>query len=261
MRFLSSLFASGTTHRILASNPFAELPKDRETSILNSLATKKTIDNNLVISRDKGMEINRKMLLSKSGKDRSYDVFVLLAMTGARIQEIAGLRGCDFVKRRAGGKDYFCIQITAWSERGHGALTGMSGGLKTTASVRVVPLPSCAHELWERYADENNKNAAFPRERPTNPEQPWGGNLRKRMSDKCGKLQSKCWRETMINNATNAGISYRAAEMVTGKTGESTVVQYTSDDLVVMQQAVEINADALQIEKWLNESAALGSES
>lgn len=261
MRFLSSLFASGTTHRVLELNPFAQLPKDRETSIRNSLATKKTIDSNQVISPEKGIEINKKMLNSKSGKDPSYDVFVLQAMTGARIQEIAGLRRCDFVQRRAGGKDYFCIQITAWSERGHGALTGMSGGLKTTASVRIVPLPSCAHGLWGRYADENNKSAAFPQERPNNPNQPWGGNLRKRMSDKCGGLQSKCWRETMSNNATNAGISYRAVEMVLGKTGESTVVQYTSDDLDVMQRAIEINANALQINKWLAEAEPQGTSS
>jgi hypothetical protein len=39
--------------------------------------------------------------------------------------------------------------------------------------------------------------------------------------------------------------------MVTGKTGESSVVQYTSDDLAVMKKVVEINAESLQIDKWL----------
>ena len=72
---------------------------------------------------------------------------------------------------------------------------------------------------------------------------------------------TKSWRETIINNATNAGISYRAVEMLTGKTGDSSTTQYTSDDLVVMQQAVEINAEALQINEWLKESTPQTTES
>jgi hypothetical protein len=73
----------------------------------------------------------------------------------------------------------------------------------------------------------------------------------KRMREKCKPFKTTAWRETVINNGTNAGISYRAAEMVTGKTGESSVVQYTSDDLAVMKKVVEVNAESLQIEKWL----------
>jgi len=73
----------------------------------------------------------------------------------------------------------------------------------------------------------------------------------RRMRDKCKPFKTKAWRETIINNGANAGISYRAVEMVTGKTGESSVVQYTSDDLAVMKKVVEINAESLQIEKWL----------
>jgi hypothetical protein len=74
------------------------------------------------------------------------------------------------------------------------------------------------------------------------------------MRDKCKAFKTKSWRETISNNATNAGISYRAVEMVTGKTGESTVIQYTSDDLAVMQKVVEVNAECLKIEKWLEAS-------
>jgi hypothetical protein len=71
------------------------------------------------------------------------------------------------------------------------------------------------------------------------------------MRGKCKGFKTKSWRETIINNAGNAGISYRAIGMVTGKTGESTVIQYTSADLSVMQKVVEVNAECLQRNKWL----------
>jgi len=261
LKFLSSIFSCGTKHKILAENPFLNLPKDRQSTLRNQLATKKTIDYNNVISKEAGIDINRKMLCNGKGtKDPSYDVFILQAMTGARIQEIAGLRGCDFVTRRVGETIYHCIRITAWEQRGHGAL-GTRGGLKTVASDRFVPLPSCGKKLWERYADDNNQDAAFPQERPMTPGQGWGDRLQRRMRDKSKGFMTKSWRETIINNATNAGISYRAVEMLTGKTGDSSTTQYTSDDLVVMQQAVEINAEALQINEWLKESAPQTSES
>ena len=254
LKFLSSIFSCGTKHKILTANPFLNLPKDRQSTLRNQLATKKTIDYNNVISRATGLDINRKMLCNgKGAKDPGYDVFILQAMTGARIQEIAGLRGCDFVTRRVGETIYHCIRITAWEQRGHGAL-GTRGGLKTVASDRFVPLPSCGKNLWERYADANNLDAAFPQERPMTSRQGWGDRLKRRMSDKLKGFMTKSWRETIINNATNAGISYRAVEMLTGKTGNSSTTQYTSDDLVVMQQAVEINAEALQINEWVKES-------
>jgi len=254
LKFISSAFSSGTKRKIIERNPFLGLPKDRGSSIMNSLATKKTIDNNDVISAEAGREINRKMLSNKWGeKDPSYDVFILQAMTGARIQEIAGLRGCDFVKRQVSGKEYFCIRITSWEQRGHGALQAR-GGLKTTASERFVPLPACGHVIWQRYADINNVDAAFPNERPKTAQQCWGDRLKRRMRGKYKAFKTKSWRETVSNNATNAGLSYRAVEMVTGKTGSSTVVQYTSDNLAVMQKVVEVNAESLQIEKWLEAS-------
>jgi len=131
LRYISSTFAAGTTKVLLNSNPFYNLPKDRQSAIKNLLASKKTIDSNNTISAEEGLEINQKMLCSGKGtKDPSYDVFVLQAMTGARIQEIAGLRGCDFIKRRVGETEYHCIRITAWEGRGHGALNGSRGGLK-----------------------------------------------------------------------------------------------------------------------------------
>ena len=251
LRYLSSTFSAGVKSRLLSENPFAALPKDRQSAMKNRLATRKTLDLNNVVDRERGEEINKKMLRdSKGKKDPSYDVFILQAMTGARIQEIAGLRGCDFVMRKAGKTDYYCIQITAWEQRGHGALN-QRGGLKTLQSDRIVPLPKCGRSIWERYADKNNRGAAFPKETPHSPRQPWGERLTRRMREKCSPFQTKAWRETLINNATNAGISYRAVEMVTGKTGESSVVQYTSDDLEVMQRVVDTNARCLQIENWL----------
>ena len=254
LRYLSSTFATGAKKRVLPENPFQDLPKDRQSAMRNRLATRKTIDFNNVISAERGAEINQKMLCDGKGeKDPGYDVFILQAMTGARIQEIAGLRGNDFVKRKVGETEYRCIRITAWEERGHGALDER-GGLKTLQSDRLVPLPDCAAEIWERYADKDNRGAAFPEERPHSARQPWGERLMRRMRDKCKPFKTKAWRETLINNGTNAGTSSRAVEMVTGKTGESSVVQYTSDDLAVMKKVVEVNAESLQIEKWLEAS-------
>lgn len=254
LRYLSSTFSAGVQSRLLSENPFAALPKDRQSAMKNRLATRKTLDLNNVVDRERGEEINKKMLSdSKGKKDPGYDIFVLQAMTGARIQEVAGLRGCDFVMRKAGKMDYYCIQITAWEQRGHGALN-QRGGLKTLQSDRIVPLPKCGRSIWERYADKNNRGAAFQKERPHSPRQPWGERLTRRMREKCSPFQSKAWRETLINNATNAGISYRAVEMVTGKTGETSVVQYTSDDLEVMQRVVDTNASCLQIENWLKDA-------
>jgi integrase len=254
LRYVSSAFTAAAKKKMLQENPFYDLPKDRQSGIRNRLATKKTIDYNNAISAEDGLEINQKMLCSGKGtKDPSYDVFVLQAMTGARIQEIAGLRGCDFINRRVGDTEYFCIRITAWDQRGHGAL-GTRGGLKTVQSDRIIPLPHCGKGIWIRFADKKNQDAAFPEERPRSHGQPWGERLMKRMRDKCKAFKTKSWRETISNNATNAGISYRAVEMVTGKTGESTVIQYTSDDLAVMQKVVEVNAECLKIEKWLEAS-------
>ena len=251
LRYISSAFSAGRKRMLLQSNPFHDLPKDRQSTIKNRLATKKTVDYNNVISAERGLEINKTMLCNRKGaKDPSYDVFIIQAMTGARIQEIAGLRGCDFVKRQVGDAEYFCIRITAWEQRGHGAL-GTQGGLKTVQSDRFIPLPKCGTKLWERYADEKNFDAAFPEERPHSPGQPWGARLTARMRGKCESFKTNSWRQTISNNATNAGISYRAVEMVTGKTGESTVVQYTSDDLAVMQKLIDVNSECLQIERWL----------
>lgn len=250
LRYISSAFSAGRKKMLLLTNPFHDLPKDRQSTIKNRLATKKTVDYNNVITAERGLEINRRMLCNGKGvKDPSYDVFLIQAMTGARIQEIAGLRGCDFVKRRVGDIEYFCIRITAWDQRGHGAL-GTRGGLKTVQSDRFIPLPKCGIKLWERYANEKNFDAAFPEERPNSPGQAWGARLTARMRGKCKSFKTNSWRQTISNNATNAGISYRAVEMVTGKTGESTVVQYTSDDLAVMQKLIDVNSECLQIERW-----------
>ena len=254
LKYLGSLFAAGVRRKVLEENPFSALPKDRQSAMKNHLATRKTVDHNNVISRERGAEINKKMLCDGKGKkDPSYDIFLLQAMTGGRIQEVAGLRGCDFIKREAEGVEYLCIRITAWEQRGHGALD-QRGGLKTLQSDRIVPLPKCARVIWEKHANKGNLDAAFPEERPKTSRQPWGERLTRRMRDKCSPFKSKSWRETLINNGTNSGISYRAVEMVTGKTGESSVVQYTSDDLAVMQRVIDANAEILDIRGWIEAS-------
>jgi integrase len=179
--------------------------------------------------------------------DPSFDVFFLQAMTGCRIQEVAGLRKCDFIERKSGEQTFRCIRIIHWEGRGLGAL-GTRGGLKTVQSQRIIPLPERAHEIWFRYTDPINKEPAFPHEMPKNENQGWGDNLKRRMRDKCKDYPgTHGWRRSLINNAINHGLPNRVVEMVTGKTGHSSLNEYASDDLSLMLKAVELNANVLGI--------------
>jgi len=52
----------------------------------------------------------------------------------------------------------------------------------------------------------------------------------------------------LINNSINSGLPNRVVEMVTGKTGQSSLNEYATDDLVLMLKAIELNAEILGID-------------
>jgi integrase len=248
LRYLQSVFNSAVKQGILDTNPFQSLPRDRSASIRTKMDSVKNFENEGCIDNVEAQQICQAMQKNKHGKlDPSFDVFFIQAMTGCRIQEVAGLRRCDFVEKRFAKKNYKCIKIVHWEERGLGAL-GARGGLKTVQSQRIIPLPERAHKIWERYFDPESQEPAFPQERPKNDHQNWGDNLKRRMRDKCKDYPgTHGWRRSLINNSMNNGFPARVVEMVTGKTGHSSLNEYTSDDLQLMLKVVELNAKILSI--------------
>ena len=51
----------------------------------------------------------------------------------------------------------------------------------------------------------------------------------------------------MINSSLNQAVPTRIVEMLTGKTGNTPLSQYTSDDLKVMQEVMEKNFKCLSM--------------
>ena len=240
IRYLSATWSAAERQQLITSNPWSNLPKNRRTSMQIRLEARKTHDINKVLPAELVARAYDRMKSNKRGrKDPSFDIFYLQAVTGTRIQEAAGLRHCDFTKRVYKGKNYYCIEIRPWEGRGFSVM-GDRGGLKTSQSERIIPLPKAAFPIWDKYQDTNNREPAFPEEAPKNETQKWGDNLARRMRDKIPDFPgTHSWRETMINNLLNTSVPIRIVEMVTGKTGNTPLNQYTSDDLEVMQKATE----------------------
>lgn len=248
LRYLNSLFNAAVKQELLVENPFKNLPKDRRAAMQQKIDARKTVDANKIINPEEALAIFERMNSDKRGsRDASFDLFYLQAVTGTRIQEVAGLRRCDFTERSFKGKIYRCIEIRRWSQRGL-AVLGDRGGLKNPQSERIVPLPKCAEAIWEKLTDPKSKEPAFPTEAPRTNKAHWGDNLARRMRDKIPDFPgTHCWRETMINNLLNSAVPTRIVEMVTGKTGNTPLSQYTSDDLPSMATAIEIHAQHLNL--------------
>ena len=242
-RYLNSVFNAAVKQELLEENPFKNLPRDRRTSMQQKVDARKTVDANKVLSPEEALAIYERMNSDKRGnRDSGFDLFYLQAVTGTRIQEVAGLRCCDFTERSFEGKTYRCIEVRRWSKRGI-AVLGDSGGLKTPQSERIIPLPKCADPIWEKHSDPKSAAPAFPREEPKTLRAHWGDNLARRMRDKIPDFPgTHAWRETLINNLLNNAVPIRIVEMVTGKTGNTPLSQYTSDDLPSMAKAIDIHA-------------------
>jgi integrase len=245
LRFINSAFNAAVKQGIVEANPFQHLPRDRRASIKMKIDSRKTVDTNKVMTATQVGSIHQIMLCSKNGKrDSGYRLYYLQAITGTRIQEVAGLRKCDFTKRIYKDTEYKCIEITAWRGRGLGALGGR-GGLKTPQSVRIIPLPRVAETIWDELADPKSEDPAFPDEEPTGGGR-WGDNLTSRMRKKIPDFPgTHAWRETMINNLLNSSVPVRIVEMITGKSSRTPLAQYTSDDLPLMAEAIRIHVELL----------------
>lgn len=239
IRFINSALTAAVKQQLLLTNPFSALPKDRRSSHLSKAFARKDVDKNKVISREKAAEI-----IEAVRTDQSFDVLFLQAVTGARIQEIAGVRKCDFTDRRVGGESFRCIEIRPWDGRGH-SLMGQGGGIKTQHSERVIPLPEIANQVWTKYADEGSEAPAFPQEKP-GANGIWGDKLRARFARKFPGVGTHCWRETLVNNHQGV-VDPRITEMITGKASRSVLSDYTSDDLPKMKDAIEIHVQKLGI--------------
>jgi len=250
IRYLQSVFNAAVKQDLLEINAFQNLPRDRTAVIRTKMDRVKSLSDDGCIGPAAAKQICSTMKANKRGKaDPSFDVFFLQAMTGCRIQEVAGLRKCDFIERSAGKETYKCIRIIHWEGRGLGALPGSRGGLKTIQSQRIIPLPKRAYSIWDTYTDEDSKDPAFPQEMPKNSSQNWGDNLKRRMKEKCKDYPgTHGWRRSLINNLINSGLPNRVVEMVTGKTGQSSLNEYAIDDLVLMLKAIELNAEILGID-------------
>jgi len=248
MRYLQSVFNASVKQGLLETNPFQNLPRDRTAVMRTKMDRVKSLSDDGCISPAAAKQICSTMRANKRGKaDPSFDVFFLQAMTGCRIQEVAGLRRCDFIERRGGEQIFKCIRIIHWDGRGLGAI-GSRGGLKTIYSQRMIPLPERAQNIWDKYADSKSEEPAFPQEAPKTVNQNWGDNLKRRMKDKCKDYPgTHGWRRSFINNSINSGLPARVVQMVTGKTGNSSLDEYTRDDLALMLKAVELNAEILGI--------------
>jgi integrase len=251
LRYLNATFNAAVKQGLLDGNPFNNLPRDRRATMQQKLDSRKTFDSNKLISIKEAQQIYERMEKNNQGlRDPGFDIFYLQAVTGTRIQEVAGLRRCDFTQRNFEGKTYNCIEIRRWKGRGFGVM-GERGGLKTPQSERIIPLPAAALDIWAKHAKQGDESPAFPNEQPKTAGANWGDNLARRLRAKIpGFKGTHAWRETMINNLLNSAVPQRIVEMVTGKTGMSPLNSYTSDDLPSMQKAIELHASALGLPKY-----------
>ncbi|MGC6482310.1 MAG: tyrosine-type recombinase/integrase [Synechococcus sp.] len=248
MKYMKSVFNAAVRQGLLDVSPFKNLPRDRRAAMQTQMGRTKSLDNQGCIDPTAAQKICATMRKNKRGKaDPSFDALFLQAMTGCRIQEVAGLRRCDFIERKGGEEIFKCIRIIHWEGRGLGTI-GSRGGLKTNYSQRIIPLPERAYSIWDKYSDSKSEEPAFPQEEPKTVNQNWGDNLKRRMKDKCKDYPgTHGWRRAFINNSVNSGLPARVFQMVTGKTGNSSLNEYTRDDLGLMFKAVELNAEILGI--------------
>lgn len=105
---------------------------------------------------------------------------------------------------------------------------------------------------WEELSKlDPSKAPAFPSEKPKTEKAHWGDNLARRMRDKIPTFRgTHAWRETLINNLLNNSVPVRIVEMITGKTGNTPLSQYTSDDLPSMANAISLHAKHLNFPRY-----------
>jgi len=191
----------------------------------------KTIDKNKSMSAEQLQALDAAM-----ANDPQVDIYWLQRFTGARLQEIAGLRKCDFVLK--GG--YRCIAIQPHEGRGLGT-NGQSDGLKTTNSIRYIPLPSALDGLWKKH-QAKSEEPAFER---TSKERSWGENYRSRQSNAAIRVGlpsgSHALRDTLHQTLKDAREDSDVIKMITGK--KLSISDYLHDNLDNMKKAIEKYAE------------------
>ncbi len=187
----------------------------------------KTLENKKSMSLE---ELHR--LDAAMAGDPQVDIYWLQRFTGARQQEVAGLRKCDFVIKNG----FRCIAIEPHEGRGMGA-NGQASGLKTPNSRRFVPLPKLLNCLWERNSGDGIE-PCFPK---TQKERAWGENYRRRQTDNAKKAGvptgTHALRDTIHQTLIEDGIIPDVVMMITGK--KLSISDYLHTSLEKMKEAVE----------------------
>lgn len=233
LSYLSSIFKCGIDHNLLPGpNPCEGIPKTKRG---DRKQVAKTHNRNRSLTREQLHQIDELML-----RDAQFELYLLQRFTGARQQEVAGLRHCDFKEI----KGYKCIAIEPHHERGLG-VEGQSSGLKTPQSVRYVPLPSALHQLWETLKGESAE-PCFPRQ-PN--ERRFGENYRSRFHDKTKRrglpAGTHSLRETVIQTLTANDIREYTVRCIVGKA--MPMADYVHADLPKMAEALELYSNLMPL--------------
>jgi len=189
--------------------------------------TAKTLENKKYMSLQELHRLDEAM-----ANDRQADIYWLQRFTGARQQEIAGLRKCDFVLKNG----FRCIAIEPHEGRGMGA-NGQASGLKTSNSRRFIPLPAVLNALWER----NHSEEAEPCFERTDNERAWGENYRGRQTAAAKRLKvptgTHALRHTLHQVLIDDGFTPDVVMMITGK--RLSISDYLRPNLEKMKEAID----------------------
>lgn len=235
LSYLSSIFQCGIEHGMLEGpNPCQSIPRLKRSERRKAAA--KTVEKNNSLTAQQLQRLDQVMI-----KDKQSDIYLLQRFTGARQQEIAGLRHCDF--RVVSG--YKCIVIEAHQERGMG-MEGQTNGIKTPQSQRMIPLPSCLDKLWDRL-QSSSQEPCFPKQAN---ERTYGENYRARYHNKARArglpAGTHSLRETMIQTLISNGIREYTIRCIAGKT--MPMPDYVHEDIPRMAEAIAKYAEISQLE-------------
>jgi len=226
LSYLSSILQCGIDFDLLPGpNPCEGIPKIKRS---DRKRVAKTVESNKTLTHEQLQLIDNLM-----EADQQYDLYLLQRFTGARQQEVAGLRHCDFTEK-CGIKG---IAIEAHEERGLG-VDGQTSGIKTLQSLRFIPLPSVLHPLWERLKSTTTA-PCFPKKAN---ERRYGENYRARFHDKTKRRGlpsgTHCLRETLIQTLTANDVREYTTRCVTGKA--MPMPDYVHADIPKMAEALEL---------------------
>ena len=226
LSYLSAIFQCGIDHTLLSGpNPCQAIPQMKRSA---RMRVAKSIEAHKTLTLEELQTIDELMI-----SDKQFYLYLLQRFTGARQQEIAGLRHCDM--REKGG--YKCIVIEPHEHRGLG-INGQGSGIKTPQSVRYVPLPKILHNLWEHLKGTSKEPIFAKQDNEIN----FGENYRSRYHDKTKRRGlpsgTHSLRETLIQTLTTNNIREYVVRCITGKA--MPMADYVHEDLPKMADAVEL---------------------